>query len=170
MWFHFFGLYSKVKHCQTVGSHRPESIIKNNFTNTFTFFSALAVIYYVNYTHLLFCIVFNLNFVGITHGAADVKTVDDVIIGIISFMIGYIYFAFLFVMIFQMILSYGMSSTKYETIMNQVNEYMKHKQLPIEMQQRLVSFYQYKFQKRYFREVGIANALSGMYLEIRNGI
>lgn len=47
--------------------------------------------------------------------------------------------------------------------MNQVNEYMKHKQLPIEMQQRLVSFYEYKFQKRYFREVGIANSLSGKY-------
>lgn len=85
---------------------------------------------------------------------------EDVIVGITSFMIGYIFFAFLFVMIFQMFLAYGMSSTKYEIIMNQVNEYMKHKQLPIEMQERLVTFYEYKFQKRYFREVGIANALS----------
>lgn len=92
-----------------------------------------------------------------------VLTIEDSIIAIFSFMIGYVYFAFLFVMIFQLILSYGMSSTKYETIMNQVNEYMKHKQLPMEMQQRLVSFYEYKFQKRYFREVGIANALSGNY-------
>lgn len=103
----------------------------------------------------------SLKFLGISHGLTSVQTVEDVIIGIISFMIGYIYFAFLFVMIFQMIVSYGMSSTKYETIMDQVREYMKHKQLPIEMQERLVSFYEYKFQKRYFREVGIANSLSG---------
>lgn len=100
---------------------------------------------------------------GITQGTTLVTTIEDVIIGTLSFMIGYIYFAFLFVMIFQMIVSSGMSSTKYETIMNQVNEYMKHKQLPIEMQQRLISFYEYKFQKRYFREVGIAISLSGKY-------
>lgn len=98
---------------------------------------------------------------GITDGLVPVETAEDLIFGIISFMIGYIYFTFLAVMIFQMILSYGMSSTKYETIMNQVNEYMRHKQLPLEMQQRLISFYEYKFQKRYFREVGIANSLSG---------
>lgn len=100
-------------------------------------------------------------FTGITHGLSRVITIEDGVNAIISFMIGYIYFTFFFVMIFQMILSYGTSSTKYESIMNQVNEYMKHKQLPIEMQQRLISFYEYKFQKRYFREIGIANSLSG---------
>lgn len=101
-------------------------------------------------------------FSGISQGITSVKTIADIITSIVSFMTGYIYFAFFFVIIYQMLISMGTSSTKYEMIMNQVNEYMKHKQLPIEMQERLVSFYEYKFQKRYFREVGIANALSGV--------
>lgn len=69
----------------------------------------------------------------------------------------------LLVMIYQMVLSYGTSTNKYEVILNQVQEYMRHKQLPIKMQERLITFYEYKFQKRYFREIGITNSLSGTY-------
>lgn len=45
--------------------------------------------------------------------------------------------------------------------MNQVNEYMRHKKLPMQMQKKLVTFYEYKYKKRYFREIGITDALSG---------
>lgn len=52
--------------------------------------------------------------------------------------------------------------------MNQVNEYMRHKKLPLHMQKKLITFYEYKYKKRYFREIGITDALSGkVYYKLR---
>lgn len=64
-------------------------------------------------------------------------------------------------MVMQILISYRTSSTKYQAIMNQVNEYMRHKKLPMEMQKKLTTYYEYKYKKRYFREMGITEALSG---------
>lgn len=61
----------------------------------------------------------------------------------------------------QIVASVVSAETKYQEIMNQVQEYMGYKQLPINMQRRLIAFYEYKFQKSYFREGAITATLSG---------
>ncbi|KAK5641304.1 hypothetical protein RI129_009851 [Pyrocoelia pectoralis] len=44
--------------------------------------------------------------------------------------------------------------------MNQVHEYMRYKQLPCNIQNRLLTYYEYKFKKKYFREDIITATLS----------
>lgn len=54
------------------------------------------------------------------------------------------------------------AETKYQEIINQVKEYMGYKQLPLPMQRRLICYYEYRFQKSYFREDAISATLSGL--------
>lgn len=60
-------------------------------------------------------------------------------------------------------LSRQVSHIKYLEIMNQLQEYMRHQQLPLNIQTRLVSFYEYRFQNKYFRENTITASLSSNY-------
>lgn len=53
------------------------------------------------------------------------------------------------------------SSRKYGEMLRELEEYMRHKQLPVSLQKRLMSYYEFKFQKSYFRESEILNVLSG---------
>ncbi|KAL7048835.1 hypothetical protein ACKWTF_003501 [Chironomus riparius] len=52
------------------------------------------------------------------------------------------------------------SRTKYYEIMNQLNAYMKKRQFPMHLQQRLRFFYKKKFRKSYFKEDEILDILS----------
>lgn len=63
------------------------------------------------------------------------------------------------VLIFQMIMSSLSSRVKYNEIMDQLQNYMKHKKLPIHLQKKMVMYYKYRFQKTYFRESGVKNTL-----------
>ena len=53
------------------------------------------------------------------------------------------------------------SRTKYYEVMDQLNAYMKKKQFPLDLQQRLKFFYKKKFRKSYFKEDEILDILSG---------
>ncbi|KAI4454991.1 i[[h]] channel isoform e [Holotrichia oblita] len=44
--------------------------------------------------------------------------------------------------------------------MNQVRQYMRHKQLPLPMQRRLLDYYEYRFRETYFRENTIFPTIS----------
>ncbi|KAI4467253.1 i[[h]] channel isoform e [Holotrichia oblita] len=59
-----------------------------------------------------------------------------------------------------MVLSSNTPSTKYESIMSELSEYMRHRQLPIALQHRLVEYYAHRFRKTYFRESAILPILS----------
>ncbi|KRT86543.1 cNMP binding protein, partial [Oryctes borbonicus] len=53
------------------------------------------------------------------------------------------------------------SNRKYVEIVRELQEFMRHKQLPSSLQRRLLSYYEYKFQKTYFREAEILSIISG---------
>lgn len=53
------------------------------------------------------------------------------------------------------------SGNKYVAMVKQLKEYMRHKQLPESMQKRLLHYYEFRFQKSYFRENEILNTISG---------
>lgn len=50
--------------------------------------------------------------------------------------------------------------TKYQARMNQLNEFMKNKKLPLAMRDRLVQYYEHRYQKKYFKEEVITGILS----------
>lgn len=51
--------------------------------------------------------------------------------------------------------------TKYDEFMTQLQEYMRHKQLPLVVQERLFSFYEYRYRHAYFKEAAIKATLCG---------
>lgn len=51
--------------------------------------------------------------------------------------------------------------TKYDEFMTQLREYMRHKQLPIFVQERLFAFYEYRYRHAYFKETDIKSTLCG---------
>ncbi|KAG5896418.1 hypothetical protein JTB14_022500 [Gonioctena quinquepunctata] len=52
------------------------------------------------------------------------------------------------------------SAHKYDSMERQLKEYMRHKQLPTHMRTRILTYYEFKFQKRYFRETEILATIS----------
>lgn len=56
----------------------------------------------------------------------------------------------------------GMNSSrlKYEAMTAQLKQYMQHKQLPLESQDRFLSYYEFRYQNNYFRESEILNTVS----------
>ncbi|CAG9813020.1 unnamed protein product [Phaedon cochleariae] len=52
------------------------------------------------------------------------------------------------------------SAHKYDAMERQLKEYMRHKQLPTYMRTRILTYYEFKFQKRYFRESEILATIS----------
>ncbi|XP_074036622.1 potassium/sodium hyperpolarization-activated cyclic nucleotide-gated channel 1 isoform X1 [Leptinotarsa decemlineata] len=52
------------------------------------------------------------------------------------------------------------SAHKYDSMERQLKEYMRHKQLPAPMRTRILTYYEFKFQKRYFRESEILATIS----------
>lgn len=59
------------------------------------------------------------------------------------------------------------SAHKYDEMERQLKEYMRHKQLPTYMRQRILTYYEFKFQKRYFRENEILATISEQLRQVR---
>lgn len=52
------------------------------------------------------------------------------------------------------------SAQKYDEMEDQLKEYMKHKQLPSYMRNRILTYYEFIFQRRYFKENEISFTIS----------
>lgn len=59
------------------------------------------------------------------------------------------------------------SALKYDEMEGQLKEYMRHKQLPSYMRNRIITYYEFKFQKRYFRENEILSTISEQLRQVR---
>lgn len=55
------------------------------------------------------------------------------------------------------------SKIKYDHIINQLNEYMVTKQLPLYLQKKLRNFYELRYRKSFFNEKRILESLSGKF-------
>ncbi|XP_075976503.1 potassium/sodium hyperpolarization-activated cyclic nucleotide-gated channel 3-like [Anticarsia gemmatalis] len=52
------------------------------------------------------------------------------------------------------------STTRYYALMNQVEEYMKYRQFPVALKKRMRAFYEYRYQKNYFKGQADLDSLS----------
>lgn len=51
-------------------------------------------------------------------------------------------------------------------MVRQLREYMRHKKFPEYMQKRLVTYYEFRYQKSYFRESEILATISGQLRQV----
>ncbi|XP_017766080.1 PREDICTED: potassium/sodium hyperpolarization-activated cyclic nucleotide-gated channel 2-like [Eufriesea mexicana] len=75
---------------------------------------------------------------------------------------------FLITRVMQFFKGVNSSRLKYQGTVAQLKQYMRHKQLPYPTQRRIIQYYEFRFQHRFFRESEIINTLSSqMRQEIR---
>ncbi|KAK9752769.1 Cyclic nucleotide-binding domain [Popillia japonica] len=95
--------------------------------------------------------------------ASDIYTPhtnDDIIVDIIIGFIGYVVTGLSLVMFLQFLFRIYTSEIKYHSVMNQLKQYMRNKQLPMPMQKRLIDYYGYRFRGTYYRENTIFPTMS----------
>lgn len=83
------------------------------------------------------------------------------VIVIFVWIVSKILYIYLLAKIIEVVTAKTSSSHKYVELVRQLKEYMRHKQLPEYMQKRLLCYYEFRFQKTYFRESEILNTVSG---------
>lgn len=59
---------------------------------------------------------------------------------------------------------------KYVEMERQLKDYMRHKQLPMHMRSRILIYYEFRFQKSYFRENEILNTISEQLRQVSHFI
>ncbi|KAB0800754.1 hypothetical protein PPYR_06493 [Photinus pyralis] len=99
-------------------------------------------------------------FFNVDHGGKLPKTYIDLVLSISTSIIGYVLMAILLILILQYVCSGGSAESKYQEIVSQVQEYMRYKQLPCDIQNRIMTCYEYRFRKKYFREEVIKATMS----------
>jgi CRP-like cAMP-binding protein len=90
----------------------------------------------------------------------QVEIWEERLIAIITFIFGKVYMFFLTVVILNRLLRQRCLEVKYYETISQVQAYMSQKQLPLPMQIRLLQFYDYKYNKKFFQERSIISLLS----------
>ncbi|XP_076635222.1 potassium/sodium hyperpolarization-activated cyclic nucleotide-gated channel 1-like [Colletes latitarsis] len=84
----------------------------------------------------------------------------DIVIRCILLLLGRGYIIYLIVMILQLVESAAEPELKYQRIMHQVKEYIHDKKLPQFLKDKLIAYYEYRFQGSYFKEKAISSTLS----------
>ncbi|XP_018318991.1 potassium/sodium hyperpolarization-activated cyclic nucleotide-gated channel 1-like [Agrilus planipennis] len=102
------------------------------------------------YIHSLFRATCQLS--ATDHGLFPIESLADMLVTTCTYIVGYIYITFVTVMALHYLMSRKSSEIKYQEVMSQLDKYILYKQLPIETQERILYYYEYKFQKFQFRE------------------
>lgn len=100
-------------------------------------------------------------FLGIRlRGMFDTQILSDYATAILTLVIGKIFMGVFWIVLSSSIVSSRMMEIKYNEVINQLNEYMRQKQLPQSLKDRLIQYYRFKYQKKYLREDMITTLLS----------
>ncbi|CAG9764681.1 unnamed protein product [Ceutorhynchus assimilis] len=71
-----------------------------------------------------------------------------------------LFFIYILAMIMEIMKGKTSASHKYVEMERQLKDYMRHKQLPMQMRTRILIYYEFRFQKSYFRENEILDTIS----------
>ncbi|XP_045477531.1 potassium/sodium hyperpolarization-activated cyclic nucleotide-gated channel 1-like isoform X2 [Harmonia axyridis] len=86
--------------------------------------------------------------------------IEHKILNCLFLLCGRVIILFLGVVLINQILQTAEMDIKYRDVLGQLNEFMKRKKLPLATRNRLIAFYEYKFQGKYVKEKKIENLLS----------
>lgn len=79
-------------------------------------------------------------------------TTSDLILCVVTIIIGYTYFAYVLVMVINYILTVNSATVAYQETINQLQTYMHLNHMPERVQSKIMSYYEYKYNFRYFPE------------------
>ncbi|KAG5865293.1 hypothetical protein JTB14_012363 [Gonioctena quinquepunctata] len=96
---------------------------------------------------LTFCFFF-----GATHDKYTIEYTNEKIVLTIITIVGRLYTLYMIADLLKLFGLVGVSESKYEQCLGQLEEYMSSKNLPDELRVRLLKYYEYKLQKHYFNE------------------
>lgn len=100
------------------------------------------------------------HFYGASEGSYAVTLLPERVVGSLVLIFGYFYSTLVSAKILELFGSINISQIKYEEIMYQTAEYVKLKNLTEGLKKRLILYFEYKFQKKYFEEKEILDTLS----------
>ncbi|XP_003703387.1 potassium/sodium hyperpolarization-activated cyclic nucleotide-gated channel 4 [Megachile rotundata] len=95
---------------------------------------------------------------GLLH--SNPRNVGDIYLIIIMQLIGIVSPWFLITRVMQYFKGANSSRLRYQGTVAQLRQYMRHKQLPYPTQRRIIEYYEFRFQHRFFRESEIIHTLS----------
>ncbi|XP_003491317.1 potassium/sodium hyperpolarization-activated cyclic nucleotide-gated channel 2-like [Bombus impatiens] len=88
------------------------------------------------------------------------QNVGDIYLIIFLQLFGIIAPWFVITRAMQFFKGHNSSRLRYQSTVAQLRQYMRHKQLPYPSQRRIIQYYEFRFQHRYFRESEVINTLS----------
>ncbi|KAJ8954657.1 hypothetical protein NQ314_007057 [Rhamnusium bicolor] len=99
-------------------------------------------------------------FLGASQGNYRISVaIDEMCLSVVT-LFGRLYTLFLLADVLRMFGIASVSESRYEQRLTQLEEYMSSKKLPEHLRNRLLKYYEYKLQKRYFNEREIISTLS----------
>ncbi|XP_014217251.1 potassium/sodium hyperpolarization-activated cyclic nucleotide-gated channel 1-like [Copidosoma floridanum] len=105
------------------------------------------------------------NFTASGYGGLQPQTEGHIAVCTILMVLGRLFESYIIVMLLQIVAERKASASKYEQIVNQLSAFVRQKQLPPYMKQRLLAYYHYRFRDSYFRENKILSNLSASLRE-----
>lgn len=85
---------------------------------------------------------------------------EELLLAIATYLTGKILIAFIWITLALTILNYRLMDIKFSEIMNELNEYMTQKQLPLHLRKRIEDYFVYKYRCKYFKEELVTSLLS----------
>lgn len=85
---------------------------------------------------------------------------EEYLLAIITYFIGKILIAFIWIILAVAILNSRLMDIKFLEVMNQLEEYMRQKQLPLNLRDRILQYFLFKYKNRFFKEELVNSLLS----------
>ncbi|XP_076640029.1 potassium/sodium hyperpolarization-activated cyclic nucleotide-gated channel 1 [Colletes latitarsis] len=90
----------------------------------------------------------------------NMKTTEDIILNLILTIIGFLGFMYLLTQFSHLMTTFHITIKRHLKIIQQLQEYMRYKELPHSLQRRLLIFYRYRNKKGFERNAKIINEVS----------
>ena len=95
---------------------------------------------------------------GFLHPEPEVT--EDQYLGIAIQLFGTLVFCIVVALVMKHFKGFNSSILQYQASVAQLKKYMRHKQLPRSVQRRFITYYEFRYQHRYFREAEILHTIS----------
>lgn len=114
----------------------------------------------MTYRYIVCLLTATSHFYGASEGSHHFITPLEEIMASLCLMTGFAYCTYFAANFLQIFGSINIADSKYDELVFQLEEYSRAKNLPDDLQKRLKSYYEYKFQKKFFDQDAILNTLS----------
>ncbi|KAK9891399.1 hypothetical protein WA026_014638 [Henosepilachna vigintioctopunctata] len=112
------------------------------------------------YRYITALLIANSHFYGASEGNHHFIISFERLMASMCVVTGYAYCMHFIATFLRIFGAYNIAESKYDELVYQLEEYSRAKKLPEELQLRLKAYYEYKFQKKFFKEDAILNTLS----------